>query len=68
MNIAIAKKHALFRMKLELVGIKETKIWPTCTTKGVKDMIIWFLLKKALEWRRELENFGWKPIDEISGG
>jgi hypothetical protein len=28
MNIAIAKKHTLFRMKLELVGIKETKIWP----------------------------------------
>jgi hypothetical protein len=66
-NIAIAKEHGLFGAELKLVGVERTKIWPTCTAKGAERTIIWFLLEKALKWRGKLENFGWKPIDKVSG-
>jgi hypothetical protein len=44
-EITITKEGTLFRPELEFMVIVGVEIRPTCTTKGTKRGVVWFLLE-----------------------
>jgi hypothetical protein len=46
MKRTIAKKDTSSRSKSKFAGVIGSKIWPTCTTKYSKRLIIWFFSKE----------------------
>jgi hypothetical protein len=46
MRRTIAKKNTLSRSESKFAGVIGSKIWPTCTAKYSRRLIIWFLSKE----------------------
>jgi hypothetical protein len=44
-KVAITKEGTLLRTKFKFVAIVGSQIGPTCTTKGAKRKVVWFLLE-----------------------
>jgi hypothetical protein len=44
-KVAITKEGTPLRTKFKFVAIVGSEIGPTCTTKGAKREVVWFLLK-----------------------
>jgi hypothetical protein len=56
MKRAIAKKHTLFGMKLELTTVVGCEMRPTYTSKDFKKHIVRDFLKKNLDWCFHMNN------------
>jgi hypothetical protein len=44
-KVAITKEGTLLRTKFMYVAVVRSEIGPTCTTKGAKREVVWFLLE-----------------------
>jgi hypothetical protein len=54
MNRTVSKKHTAFGAKRELALIIRAKVWPTCTTKGAKGIIVRLDLEKFFNRRLKI--------------
>jgi hypothetical protein len=61
---AIAKEDTLGGAKRELFLVVRAKVWPTCTPKSSKRLIIWFGTKEAFNRGVKLNNFCRQKINE----
>ena len=64
--VAIAKKNALLRPKLQFLGIIRTQVWLAGAAKGTKGVIIGCLLEQTMKRCLSMYNLARKPVDQIS--